>query len=142
MGKLASALRNVAMGEDARRQVVSLDKEFSETTAELQAVQAENLRLQALVNPLQREVEQLKERLRKVEEVDPLTHVQHTGLWTDPAGKLFCPKCHDQGKRNPVTTEKYGWRCHVCGKSYGDPNRPMPNFASSGGGGPDSWMGS
>jgi chromosome segregation ATPase len=40
-----------------------LDKEFSDKDAEIERLKADNLRLQAQVNPLQREVQQLKDQL-------------------------------------------------------------------------------
>ena len=65
MGRLADAIRDgVAMPDPKRRQILLLDEEFSELEAENQVLKAENLRLQAKVNPLERENQRLKERIK------------------------------------------------------------------------------
>jgi hypothetical protein len=65
MGKIADALRGVAMPEQKRIQVLSLDQQFSDLEAENKALKLENTKLQAQVNPLQREVDSLKQRVEK-----------------------------------------------------------------------------
>jgi hypothetical protein len=143
MGRFADALRRVSMPEQTRRKILSLDEEFSEAEAEMQALKAENLHLKAQVNPLQREVDQLKERVRKAEEQKPnaLTFNSHTGLFADASGLLYCPTCLGDEKRNPLKTEKYGWRCMVGGHFFSNPDSPPPIVGGRGGrGGPNSWM--
>ncbi len=65
MGKIVDALRDVVMPDQKRRQLVSLDQQFSDLEAENKALKLENTTLQAQVNPLQREIDSLKERVKK-----------------------------------------------------------------------------
>lgn len=142
MGKLADAMRGVAMPEQKRQKMLSFDEELVQAQAEMQSLKAENQHLRAQVNPLQREVDQLKDRLRKAEEQKPdaLTFNRHTGLHADAAGKLYCSPCYlNGGKRNPVQEKNHGWKCMACGHFFSNPDwKPRE---PSGGGGPDSWMG-
>jgi len=68
------------MGQDQRRQILTLDKEFSALEAKVKALEKENLKLQAEVNPLTREVERLKKQVEEKkssvhEELGPITKV-------------------------------------------------------------------
>lgn len=67
MGKLADAIREgCAMPDQKRAQLLSLDAQFEQVTAERDALKKENLNLKAQVNPLEREVKQLKEEKQRI----------------------------------------------------------------------------
>ncbi|HEV8552531.1 MAG TPA: hypothetical protein VGR65_03965 [Casimicrobiaceae bacterium] len=60
MGKVADAIRNMPLPQQDKTKLLTLDKEFSKMETEIQTLKAENLHLQAKVNPLEREIEGLK----------------------------------------------------------------------------------
>jgi hypothetical protein len=65
MGKIADATRTWGLGQAQRQQVIAFDTELEETQAERDVLKAKNLQLKALVEPLQQQVERLKERIEE-----------------------------------------------------------------------------
>ena len=63
MGKLADTLRDVAMSPAKKNQVLALDREFADLKANEQRVEAENVKLQAEVDPARRELDILKQEI-------------------------------------------------------------------------------
>lgn len=96
---------------------------------------------EAQIKELEVEVTRLKKEKGLSSAREGLTFGDRTGIWTDEAGRHYCPKCLDQEKRNPLTTEKYGWRCSVCNGYYSNPDAPQPVVRRGRGGG-GSWMAS
>ncbi len=97
MGKIANAIKGQAIPDGVKRQLLVLDEKLSEEIADLrttvQRLEAEILRLQTVVNPIQRENDALKARLRraaaqedKLDETDEkiLTIISNAG----PAGRI------------------------------------------------------
>src|SRR6267154_3786544 len=77
MGKFADFFREQSITLDGQKKVkmLSLDREFEEMKAERDRLKTENLHLRAQVEPLQRDVDRLKERVEqnKTSELDELT---------------------------------------------------------------------
>ena len=65
MGKIADAIRGAPLPEQNRKKLLALDQEFVNMEAEIQALNSKNLHLQAQVNPLEREVQRLKNEIEK-----------------------------------------------------------------------------
>ena len=61
MGKIADAIRGLSLPLQVKTKLLALDKEFSEMITEIQTLKAEKLNLQAKVNPLERQVQGLKQ---------------------------------------------------------------------------------
>jgi regulator of replication initiation timing len=69
MGKLADAIRDgVSIPDQKRRQILRLDEEFSALESENKILKAENIRLQVEVNPLKKENQELKARIKQQDE--------------------------------------------------------------------------
>ena len=93
-------------------------------------------KLQAQITELEVEVTRLKKEKGMTRE--DLTFSDHTGLYSDKkTGQLYCPKCVGDEQRNPLKTEKYGWRCTVGGHYFSNPDAPSPNVNMGRGG---NWM--
>jgi ribosomal protein L37AE/L43A len=135
MGKVSGVLSSMGfkMGQDQKRQILALDKEF-ETL----------LHLQAQVNPLQRDVERLKKQLDMAAKSagESFTFDEKIGAYFDSATRLhYCAKCfHEERGRVPMKNAPGGWICKVCGKQYPNPSaekqsaskalRSRPNFVT------------
>jgi hypothetical protein len=65
VGKIADAIRGMALPIQNKTKLLTLDDEFSEMEAEIQTLKAQNLSLQAKVNPLEREIQRLKDDIKK-----------------------------------------------------------------------------
>src|SRR5947207_1368505 len=75
-------------------------------------VRTEIAKRDAEIERLKREIAELKKQKGISSARDGLTFNQHTGLWADQAGLLYCSMCLDQDKRNPMKSElPWGWRC-------------------------------
>jgi len=59
MGKLADMFRGVTLAQDQKRQILALDQEYENMKAQIQKLEAENLKLQAEINPTKRELERV-----------------------------------------------------------------------------------
>lgn len=81
----------------------------------------------AEIKVLQEKVKQLQSEKGISSARDGLTFNSHTGLWSDQSGQLYCPKCLDKDKRNPLKNETYGWRCTAGGHYHSNPDR-NPNL--------------
>jgi hypothetical protein len=88
---------------------------------------------------LEAEVEKLRAKIQEQEaEIDRLRNAKgltredlefnsHTGLWLDKkTGALYCPKCLDADKRNPLKDEGRGWRCYAGPHYFPNPDAPNP----------------
>jgi hypothetical protein len=104
-------------------------------------VRSEFAKRDAEIARLQRELDELRKQKGLSSAREGLTFNSHTGLWADQAGTLYCPTCLNEDKRNPLKTEKYGWRCTAAEHYHSNPDR-HPNEEAGGGGyrGPDSWL--
>lgn len=69
MGRIIGLLtaQGVHLGQEHKRQVLALDSEFEQMEFQITALKAENLHLQAQVNPLQRDIERLKSKIQDLE---------------------------------------------------------------------------
>lgn len=99
----------------------------------------------AEIERLKREIAELRKKKGIPSARDGLTYNEHTGLWADQAGLLYCSTCLDQDKRNPMKTElPRGWRCSAVPKHYfsnPDDRPPVLNMRGPrGGGGSGGWM--
>jgi len=67
MGKVANffSSQGIALALEQKRQMLSLDQEFSALEAKVKILEAEKLHLEGEVNPLKREVERLKNKIQK-----------------------------------------------------------------------------
>jgi hypothetical protein len=81
------------------------------------------------------EIARLKDEIAKLKKQkgissprESLTFNEHTGLWADQGGLLYCSTCLDQDKRNPMKSElPHGWRCSAVPKHYfSNPDSPAP----------------
>lgn len=73
MGKIADVIREgVAMPDQKRAQLLTLDQEFEAAKAKVKVLEAENLNLRAEVNPLKHEVERLKQRVERASSAEVL----------------------------------------------------------------------
>ena len=63
MGKITNALKGCALSLDKQKAVVRLDAEMSDQQRQIQELQAKCLQLEAVVNPLMRELAAYKEKL-------------------------------------------------------------------------------
>jgi hypothetical protein len=76
---------------------------------------------------LQAQIAQLKKQRGIASAREGLSFSQRTGIWAEPSGLCYCPKCLDKDKRNPLRVEApYGWRCGVCDSYYDNPDSPPP----------------
>ena len=91
-------------------------------------------KLQAKIGELEMEAGRLKKEKGLTRE--DLKFNEHTGLYANAAGVLYCPKCLDSEKRNPLKKEKRGWRCTAGDHYFENPDAPSPNVAN----GPGNWM--
>lgn len=107
-------------------------------------VKAEIAKRDAVIEDRDAEIERLKREIAELKKqkgisgvTDGLTANDRTGTWVDVTGKHLCAKCllKDE-KRVPLKNEKHGWRCMVCAKYYGDPDRPEGPIEY----GDSSWM--
>jgi hypothetical protein len=80
--------------------------------------------LEAQVKSLQEQIKQLQREKGISSAREGLTFNGHSGLWADQAGQLYCPKCLNSDKRNPLKTEQWGWRCTAAGHFFGNDRRP------------------
>jgi predicted TIM-barrel fold metal-dependent hydrolase len=112
MGKLADAFRGVALPEQKKMQMLALDKKFSEMEAEINVLKAENLNLQAKVNPLEREVERLQKEIEQNSSTNPSRYVcDHCGSpRLKRTGSRPDPIFQDVGVKQAV------FSCLACGK--------------------------
>jgi hypothetical protein len=69
MGRLADFFKeqSVPLAGQQKQKMLSLDREFEEMKAERDALKTENLHLKAQVNPLQRDIERLKDQIKQLE---------------------------------------------------------------------------
>jgi len=65
MGKIADAIRGIPLAQQKQTQLLTLDREFEQMESKIQSLEAENLKLRAQVNPLQRDVDRLKNQLEQ-----------------------------------------------------------------------------
>lgn len=67
MGRVADFFReqSIPLGQQQRARMLSLDREFEELAAERDSLKVENLHLKAKVNPLERDIERLKNQLEQ-----------------------------------------------------------------------------
>ena len=63
MGRIADAINGLALPQQKRRQMLTLDQKFSDMEAEIQTLKTQNQRLQAQVNPLERDVKRLQQQI-------------------------------------------------------------------------------
>lgn len=84
---------------------------------------------EAEIAGLKAQINELKKQRGISSARDGLTFDEHTGVWADQAGRLYCSSCLDQDKRNPMKTElPWGWRCSAQPKHYfSNPDAPDPN---------------
>jgi hypothetical protein len=80
--------------------------------------------LETKIAELEKEVDRLRKEKGLSSAREGLAFDKKFGIWTDKAGDHFCPKCLDKEKRNPLTTEDWGWRCNVCDAFYGNDREP------------------
>jgi hypothetical protein len=66
MGRIADAINGLSLPQQKRRQMLTLDEEFSEMEAQIQTLKTENQRLQAKVNPLERDVQRLQQQIEQM----------------------------------------------------------------------------
>ena len=92
----------------------------------VQALEAKIKELEAEIAKLQLKLKDLYKEKGLSSAREGLTFNKRTGIWTDQSGQEHCSKCLDREKRNPLTTEKYGWRCGVCGDYTSNPDAPPP----------------
>lgn len=114
MGQIADVIRDgVALPVQKRQQMLALDVEFEELKSKLKVLEAENLQLRALVEPLKREVERLKQQ------------AQQSAPNTNPDG-YFCDHCGSPKLKRTGSrlSEQFGevgikdaiFSCLECGK--------------------------
>lgn len=117
-----------------------------------QYVKAEIEKREAVIAERDTEIESLKRQIAELKKQkgissvrDGLTFSDHTGLWSDQAGLLYCSTCLGEDKRNPMKSElPHGWRCSAVPRHYfSNPDSPPQamRIEGGGGGGPQSWMG-
>ena len=113
MGKIADAIRNATLPQDLKRQLLTLDKQFTELETAAEIAKSQRLKIDAEVEPLKREVRRLKDELEKktVSHGDPCPFCrQLTGdlqeLFPDP---------------NIVGKQRGHFLCSHCGKDYERP---------------------
>jgi hypothetical protein len=70
MGRFADFFKeqSVPLAGQQKQKMLSLDHEFVEMEAERDSLKTENLHLKAQVNPLQRDIERLKDKIGQLEE--------------------------------------------------------------------------
>ncbi len=74
MGKLSDAFRGVSLPPVKQQQLLALDREFADLKAQVQALAAVNLKLQAEVNSAKRAIEKLKKASEPAEDsLDEIT---------------------------------------------------------------------
>src|SRR5258706_16471414 len=100
-------------------------------TPEEQASYIEHL--EAQVRELKVEIDRLKKEKGISGPREGLTFNSHTGLWADAGGQLYCPKCLDGDKRNPLKIESHGWRCTAGAHYFSNPDSPHPVVRTRGG---------
>lgn len=66
MGKISDAFKDTTLPIETKKKVIALDKEFSEQQSQIQVLESANLKLQAEVNPLKREIERLNNQIQGV----------------------------------------------------------------------------
>lgn len=91
----------------------------------IEHLEAKVAELEAQIRKLEDEIKRLRKEKGLSSAREGLTFNQRTGIWSDES-QHYCPKCLDKDKRNPLTTEKYGWRCGVCGDYTSNPDSPPP----------------
>jgi hypothetical protein len=97
MGKIADAIRGSALPEQNRKKLLALDREFVEMEMEIQTLKTQNLNLQAKVNPLEREIDGLKNQIKQ-EPAREFTEAGGVLFKRTPRGGYsdipYCPTCH------------------------------------------------
>jgi len=131
MGKIADAIRGCALPQQKTTKLLTLDREFEQMESKINVLEAKNLKLQAQVNPLQREIDRLKEQIKQETARDTLEFDDRTGTYTGGDGLRYCARCFTKDdKRSPLQNGLHGWACPVCGKHYFDPSRPLPTVVT------------
>ena len=97
MGKIADAIRGSALPEQNRKKLLALDREFVEMEMEIQTLKAQNLNLQAKINPLERKINGLKNQIKQ-EPAREYTEAGGVLFKRTPRGGYsdipYCPTCH------------------------------------------------
>ena len=106
----------------------------------IEGLETEVAKLRAEIDNKDVEIKRLKKEKGLSSARDGLTFNQRNGIWYEQSGQGYCPKCLDQEKRNPLMTDKYSFRCTVCGHAYNNPDAPPPQVIRTRGGGPQGWM--
>ena len=114
MGRVSGVLDAMGfhMGQEQRKQILLLDREFEELKAQVTALQAENQNLRAQMSPLQRELDRLKNAVNQNAAGNP------DGYVCDHCGS---PKLKRTGNRPNPTFRDLGvkdalFECLDCGK--------------------------
>lgn len=116
-----------------------------EQAAYIAHLESEIAKFQTKIGELEIEITRLKKEKGLTRE--DLSFNDHTGLYSDASGRLYCPTCVGDDKRNPLMVDKYVWRCTVGGHSFPNPDAPFPIVnarpprGGGGRGGGNDWMG-
>jgi hypothetical protein len=99
-----------------------------EDASYIESLETEIAKLRAEIEQKNAEIKRLKREKGISSAREGLSFNQHTGLWADQAGLLYCSTCLDQDKRNPMKSElPWGWRCSAVPKHYfSNPDSPRP----------------
>jgi hypothetical protein len=92
----------------------------------IQHLESKVAELEAQIKQLEEEIKRLKKEKGLSSAREGLTFNPHTGLWSDPAGQLYCPTCLGDEKRNPLKVESHGWRCTAGNHYFPNPDAPLP----------------
>lgn len=121
MGRIADAIRGTSLPEQNRKKLLTLDQEFIEMEAKIKILETENLHLQAKVNPLERQIEGLKDQIKKHatsgDQSKPQSYRMVYGCMKFAGDdNLYCPGCfHNKDKKVPTGRKNSHYRfCAAC----------------------------
>ena len=109
-----------------------LESENAALKEKCSVLESENTVLKTESQTLKLNCQQAEQKIRQLEKNiieihnKTLNFDEKTGTWIDQNKLHYCPKCKSSEILSPLKTEKYGWYCDVCEKSYPDPNQPRP----------------
>jgi hypothetical protein len=120
MGQLLEVLKGVTIPQRAKAVVAEADRLLAEWPEKA-----------AYIEYLETEIQRLRVKSGEPTAGTGLTFDAGTGTYTSQDGNRYCARCLTKDdKRSPLTNERYGWACPVCGKHYFDPSRPLPTVVT------------
>jgi hypothetical protein len=113
VGRIVNLFNGIVMAQQAQRQLLVADREYSALEVKIKSLEAANLKLQAEMNPIERRLKECEETVRRLTQPKEKyeTVLGCMKFEADPA--LYCPGCY-ANKKLKVPTSRKNSRLRFC----------------------------